>query len=362
VLVLVLVQTVLTQGANSRTEKRRRVLPELANHTALPLLDLDFCGSGSESQISRGPLSCGFPIVGDHPWLVALGFRQQDGTTTYQCTGVIVSDRYVVTSARCATGKPVTVRASEYDFSSLDDCLWYAPETCIRSVEREVDNVKIHPRFPSGSVASGLPSLDDIAVVQLNESLVFDYGVMSICLPIFPDRQPPNKQFALSFGLGKDAQPKLDASATCCNCSRKRNATSHLMDKERVIDAGATYNGTNQKPCHYRLLKEGSTGNECIGDGEPCIADLGSPLVSPDRFGTYFYLMGVATLVPVKDVCRTKPGASVFYLPIKPHVKWLLDAMAELAELQQNVQPERVKQGVEPAASKEPTLADIVNA
>jgi len=36
--------------------------------------------------------------------------------------------------------------------------------------------------------------------------------------------------------------------------------------------------------------------------------------------------------------------------------------MAELAELQQNVQPERVKQGVEPAASKEPTLADIVNA
>lgn len=309
------------------------VLPELADHAALDSLDLMFCGTGSESQISRGPLGCGFPSVGDHPWLVALGYRSSvDGSLSFRCSGALISDSLVLTSARCAVGTEAmtltTIRAGEYNLTSPKDCLWYEPDLCVDVQEAGIANVLPHPEF-FNILVPGKPSLFDIAVVQLDRKLTVSYGVNSICLPMFPARHPPNKMFSLSFGLHSqpEAPPTPEAGATCCSCNRNRNTSYLVMDDERLIDYNATYNST--EPCQYRLLAEGSnTGeNQCIGAGDPCIADLGAPLVAPDKFGSSYYLLGVATAVPFRRECLRTSGAAVFYLPVQMHLEWILDAV-----------------------------------
>ncbi|XP_037079981.1 phenoloxidase-activating factor 3-like [Pollicipes pollicipes] len=278
------------------------VLPELVNHPGLEVLDLEFCGTGSEQQVSRGPLNCGFPVVGDHPWLVTLGFRNPMGGRVFACSGALISDQFVVTSARCALGTshfPLeVVRAGDYSLSTKNDCLWYAPEQCL-DPPRVVDisDVLVHPRFTEREFQDSEAHLYDIAVVKLAEPLIIDFGVMPVCLPIFPQRGPPVKQYAVSSSLAMAEQVTFDSRAACCECSRDRNATSNMMDDLRLVDDGTVYNGT--EPCQYRLL--------------------------------HFYLLGVASLVPSRAACARMRGASVVYLPVRAHLRWLLDSIDCLA-------------------------------
>ncbi|XP_043206649.1 serine protease grass-like [Amphibalanus amphitrite] len=261
----------------------------LERHPALARLDLQFCGSGSEAQVSRGPLGCGFPVVGDHPWLVALGFQGPGGgAARFMCSGALISDQHVVTSARCALGvgslHMTTARLGEYDFHTKRDCLWYAPDLCTEAVDVPVGSMLVHPEFEKhGNDASPF----DLAVVQLLKPIKPHYGVLPICLPMFPPRQPPHRQVALTLGLSGGPQPEGDSAATCCQCDRDRSATSHVMDAQRLdvfnvsSSAGAG--------CAYRLLVR-----------------------------------------PAPSECG-RPGAAVTYAPVQPHVAWILDSIDRLA-------------------------------
>ncbi|KAF0307644.1 hypothetical protein FJT64_021050 [Amphibalanus amphitrite] len=230
----------------------------LERHPALARLDLQFCGSGSEAQVSRGPLGCGFPVVGDHPWLVALGFQGPGGgAARFMCSGALISDQHVVTSARCALGV-------------------------------------------------GSPA--------------YDHGA---------SRRPPHRQVALTLGLSGGPQPEGDSAATCCQCDRDRSATSHVMDAQRLDVFNAS--SSAGAGCAYRLLSERpGRPARCLGAGAPCRADLGGPLVAADRFGTAFYLLGVASVRPAPSECG-RPGAAVTYAPVQPHVAWILDSIDRLA-------------------------------
>ena len=316
-------------------ENQRRqstVLAGLERHRALARLDLQFCGSGSESQVSRGPLGCGFPVVGDHPWLVALGFQGEAGAgrqARFMCSGALISDQHVVTSARCALGvgnlRMTTARLGEYDFHTKRDCLWYAPEQCTESFDVDISGVMVHPDFKKrGSDASAF----DVAVVRLARPVTLRHGVLPICLPMFPLRRPPHRQMALTLGLSGGKQPAGDAAATCCQCDRDRSATSHVMDQQKLdvfnVSAAA------RPDCQYRLLSERpGQPARCLGAGTPCLADLGGPLVAADRFGSSFYLLGVASVRPASSECG-RPGAAVTYAPVQPHVTWILDSIERL--------------------------------
>ncbi|KAF0311234.1 Phenoloxidase-activating factor 3 [Amphibalanus amphitrite] len=316
----------------SLKERRTAVFDSLANHPGLKFLDLEFCGTGSEAQISRGPLGCGFPVVGDHPWLVALGFRAPGGRITYTCAGALISDQFVVTSARCALGGhdfPLAkVRLGEYDFGTSSDCLWYAPEQCLQSQEIDTADVMVHPKFKPSLWRAGA-SLYDIGIVRLAKPVVLTYGILPICLPIYSERPPPRSQRAIGFSLESSA-PMTDSGAACCNCSRDRGATSHVMDAVRLSHFNETYDGPDA--CRYRMLgeKAGEPGT-CIGAGDGCMADRGGPMVSADKFGSAYFLLGVATSVPSEKSCSARKDAEVVYLPVKPHTEWLLSSMDLIA-------------------------------
>ncbi|XP_037072297.1 phenoloxidase-activating factor 3-like [Pollicipes pollicipes] len=272
----------LARRRASLEKRQTTLLPDLTDHPALGRLNLRFCGSGSESQISRGPLGCGFPVVGDHPWLVALGFTGPDGRVVFSCSGALISDQHVVTSARCALGTRrfvlTTARLGEYDFSTRQDCLWYDPTVCTEAKEVAVHAFTVHPDFVNNG---GDPSRLDVALVQLS--------------------------------------------------NRQRSNTTHVMDEEKLALFNTSYDGPG--PCQYRLLSEADgEPDRCLGSGAPCMADLGAPLVAPDQFGSAYFLMGVASMRPAQKECR-RPGVSVSYAPVRPHVRWILDSLAMLASV-----------------------------
>ncbi|XP_037072298.1 phenoloxidase-activating factor 3-like [Pollicipes pollicipes] len=303
----------------SLEQRQTTLLPGLADHPALGRLDLRFCGSGSESQLSRGPLGCGFPVVGDHPWLVALGFTGPDGRVVFSCSGALISDQHVVTSARCALGTRgymlSTVRLGEYDFSSRRDCLWYDPTVCTEATDVAVHSLTVHPDFVKHG---GDPSRFDMALVQLSKPVTLGHGVQPICLPMFPLRHQPHRLYSLTMGLHSGPQPE-------------RSTTTHVMDEERLALFNTSYDGPG--PCQYRLLSEADgEPNRCLGSGTPCVADLGAPLVAPDQFGSAYFLMGVASMRPAQRECH-RPGVSVSYAPVRPHVSWILDSLALLASI-----------------------------
>ncbi|XP_037075578.1 uncharacterized protein LOC119096761 [Pollicipes pollicipes] len=156
-------------------EKRQTMLlPGLANHPAVGRLDLRFWGSGSESQISRDPLGCGFPVVGDHPWLVALGFTGPDGRIVFSCSGALISDQHVVTSARCALGTRgytlSTVRLGEYDFSSRRDCVWYDPTLRTEARDVAVHSLTVHPDFVNRQRSTTTHVMDEEKLAVYNTS------------------------------------------------------------------------------------------------------------------------------------------------------------------------------------------------
>ncbi|XP_037075588.1 uncharacterized protein LOC119096768 [Pollicipes pollicipes] len=264
-------------------EKRQTMLlPGLANHPAVGRLDLRFWGSGSESQMNRGPLGCGLPVEGDHPWLVALGFTGPDGRVIFSCSGALISDQHVVTSARCALGTRgymlSTVRLGEYDFSSRRDCVWYDPTLRTEARDVAVHSLTVHPDF----------------VKHGGDTSRFD-------VPL------PHRLFPLTMGLHSGLPPASDGAATCRECSRQRSTTTHVMDEEKLAVYNTSYYGP--EPCQYRLLSEADgEPNRCLGSGTPCVTDLGAPLVAPDQFGSAFFLMGVASMRPTqKESCL--PGA-----------------------------------------------------
>ena len=327
---LVLAEAAHLRNGLTRDQRQTTVLAGLERHPALARLDLQFCGTGSETQISRGPLGCGFPVVGDHPWLVALGFQAPGGgKTRFLCSGALISDQHVVTSARCALGagshQLKTVRLGEYDFHTRRDCLWYAPELCTEATDVAVGDTTVHPDFVRrGSDASAF----DVAVVRLSRPVELRYGVLPICLPMFPLRRPPHRQLALTLGLLGGQQPDGDGAAPCCKCDRDRSATSHMMDEQKL----GVFNksSTDQAACQYKLLSEqADQPASCLGGGTPCLADMGAPLVGADRFGAAYYLLGVASVRPSPRECR-KRGVSVTYAPVQPHVSWILDSMSAM--------------------------------
>ncbi|XP_037072303.1 CLIP domain-containing serine protease 14D-like [Pollicipes pollicipes] len=276
------------------------------------------------------PPRCGFPVVGDHPWLVALGFTGPDGRVVFSCSGALISDQHVVTSARCPLSvrgyNLSTARVGEYDFSTQRDCLWFEPTMCIEAKDVAVHSATVHPDF----VKHGSdPSRFDVALVQLSKPVTVGHGVQPICLPMFPLRPQPHYLFALMMGLHNGPQPAADGAATRRECGRQCSTTTHVMDEERLAVYNTSYDGPG--PCRYRLLSEADgEPNRCIGSGTPCVADLGAPLVAPDQFGSAYFLMGAASMRPVQRECH-RPDASVSYAPVLPHVRWILDSLTMLA-------------------------------
>lgn len=112
-------------------------------------------------------------------------FIVHDNTTSIQCGGVLIHDRYVVTAAHCVVGnknfKLIGVRLGEWMLSTELDCDQSSnPYDCAdKVVEYGIMDQTIHEEFSQNS----LYQFADIAMIRLNASVKYGRFVAPICLP-----------------------------------------------------------------------------------------------------------------------------------------------------------------------------------
>lgn len=125
-----------------------------------------------------------FTDLDEFPWMALLGYQPPNNAPlTYQCGGVLINHRYVLTAAHCvvgeietAVGLLATARLGEYDIQSDVDCL---SDTCADPVQEvPVHSGIAHPGFTDRNKNRK----DDIALVRLAKRVKYSYYVQPICL------------------------------------------------------------------------------------------------------------------------------------------------------------------------------------
>uniref|UniRef100_S4PK70 CLIP domain-containing serine protease n=1 Tax=Pararge aegeria TaxID=116150 RepID=S4PK70_9NEOP len=120
----------------------------------------------------------------EFPWMALLGYRpRNNGQLTYQCGGVLINHRYILSAAHCvvgeiekAVGKLTSARLGEYDTQTDIDC--EASECADPPQEISVHSAYPHPGFNDRNKNRK----DDIAIIRLARRATYSSYVQPICL------------------------------------------------------------------------------------------------------------------------------------------------------------------------------------
>ncbi|KAI5639875.1 trypsin domain-containing protein [Phthorimaea operculella] len=202
------------------------------------------CGVDRSDRIYGGQIT----DLDEFPWMALLGYRTRSGNLTYQCGGVLINRRYVLTAAHCVTGeiesavgKLATVRLGEYDVQQDVDCL---DGLCAdRPQEIPVQGAYAHPGFSDKNTNRQ----DDIAIIRLTRRVRLNDYVKPICLVDNRMRlDTGNSVYVAGWGKtlnGKSSPVKLKLSLPVFNknecVSKYRPLGAALTDKQ--ICAGGNF-------------------------------------------------------------------------------------------------------------------------
>lgn len=218
------------------------------------------------------------------PWQVAI-FVQNSKI----CGGTILSEHWVVTAAHCILQTPVTLL---FGVRTLNKTLSDSVYQTMRVSEYVVKHEHYNPES----------FRHDIALIKLNESLLYTEVVRPICLS---EHVSTESATCYVTGFGSTVELNLPVA---------------LPPTLQQLRVGVM----NQTLCDYIYRAAAvymDSDNVCI-DTEPnqavCIGDSGGPLTCLKE--GKFYLIGVTSFV--KDSCNNHAFPAV-YVSIKSYLEWI---------------------------------------
>ncbi|KAK3909566.1 Serine protease easter [Frankliniella fusca] len=203
----------------------------------------------------KGPIRGNGTYVMEIPWIARLGYTGRSGIE-YQCSGTLISSRYVLTAASCTSRPPVTVRLGERDLNSDPDCQLLSPDDLLCAppvVDVAVEEVAVHPGAP----------LDDVALLRLVRRVAVSAGVRPICLPVHvhqeagqqgqhQDQQDTRLLWAEMVGWGSIG----DETVALAQWPRPTSSSQYAQG-DRPCDAGAVCKPLKDCPALSGLAQRG---------------------------------------------------------------------------------------------------------
>jgi len=222
---------------------------------------------------------------GSIPWHAQIAVEEDENrrakTLTHLCSGVIVSNRYVLTAASCLTDHPLSRYRIVVGQNELSPSYFTEPHESTFTAQ----SVYIHDHY------DGDTKEHDLALVKTKDTITFGSHVAAACLP---------KQDFI-----------LDPSALCEVSSWRLGSSRGRLQASAVPVV--------QDPCTTRT-RNGNEGLICAGTMQhdmECAMDSGSPLVC--TVGDRSTVSGV--LSSAADECR--PGRTNGFLRIAHYSDWI---------------------------------------
>ncbi|XP_046750659.1 CLIP domain-containing serine protease B9-like [Diprion similis] len=133
----------------------------------------------------------------EFPWLALMELKIPNGHVTIPCNGVLISKRYVMTTAYCARTsntslKQVSFRLGEYDLNKDDP------------TRISVEEVIVHEDFSPESPGHW----DDIGLLRLSRDVTFTKYIQPVCLPLESRTSDEGEFYVVGWGLTKDSKRK----------------------------------------------------------------------------------------------------------------------------------------------------------
>ncbi|KAF5273623.1 hypothetical protein FQR65_LT04622 [Abscondita terminalis] len=136
----------------------------------------------------------------EYPWAASVQAVNQRGQEYSICSGSLINNRYVLTSAYCLfTASHIAfVRLGEYNLLNKSDCVEDTRNkdiNCNQALDVGIEKFVIHPFYNPWSYNN------DIALIKLKTNVCFTDYIRPICLPtlIFQSMQKNDTLYATSF-------------------------------------------------------------------------------------------------------------------------------------------------------------------
>uniref|UniRef100_A0A2C9GV95 CLIP domain-containing serine protease n=1 Tax=Anopheles dirus TaxID=7168 RepID=A0A2C9GV95_9DIPT len=266
------------------------------------------CGTAQEDRIFGGEVASIFA----YPWLARIRYFKGNNRYGFHCGGVLIHHKYVLTAAHCIEGVPSSwivyqVRLGEFDTTTTTDC---QNDVCADPVRDVLINDHIvHPDYYKENGAD----YNDIAMLQLAESVEFTEFIQPICLPLTPAARSVDHtgKYVTVAGWG---QTENSSSST-----KKLHLQVPVLSNEACAEAFSTV--------HLEIIPtQVCAGGEKGRDS--CRGDSGGPLMSRTDGVTkaqFWHLVGLVSFG--LEQCGTD-GVPGVYTRIGEYMDWVIDTMS----------------------------------
>ncbi|TDG43110.1 hypothetical protein AWZ03_010467 [Drosophila navojoa] len=264
------------------------------------------CGNILNQRVANG-----YEVkLSSRPWMALLRYHSL-GESRFLCGGTIIANRYILTAAHCVHGLEdnlYEVRLGEHRISTERDCRQQGRrEKCAPPVkDLGIEKFIIHDKYDSKRI------INDIALLRLNESVIFDKHIKPICLPI-------------SNELKQQAESLPDYFVTGWGTTENGSSSDVLLQAKVPMQSRSVCAQTYRREVPHTQL--------CVGGGDlqdSCKGDSGGPLQAPapylDEYKVRMVEFGIVSMGVTSCGQISLPG---LYTNVADYVQWITDVMAK---------------------------------